>query len=87
MIISEIEIILIKPNGGLVAFGSLVIDGNIYLSSIGIFKKLNGAGYRLTYPTKNVGGREMNIFHPVNKDASRKIEEALFNKLEKLFRY
>jgi hypothetical protein len=39
MKITEIQIEFIKPNNGLIAFASLVIDGNIYLSSIAIHKK------------------------------------------------
>ncbi len=52
MKITEIQIEFIKPNNGLIGFASLVIDCNIYLSSIAIHKKLNSANYRLTYPSK-----------------------------------
>ena len=78
MQITEIQIELIKPNNGLVGFASLVVDGNIYLSSIAVHKKLNGAGYRLTYPSK---GR-LEIFHPIHKEASNQIEQAIFAKLK-----
>jgi hypothetical protein len=44
MQITEIQIELIKPNNGLIGFASLVVDGNIYLSSIAIHKKLNSSG-------------------------------------------
>ena len=59
--LSEIQIIPIKPQNGLVAFASFVLDGNLYLGSIGIVTRLNG-GYRLVYPTKKVGDRSLNIF-------------------------
>ena len=83
MSISDIQIIPIKANNGLIAFGSLVYGG-VYLSSIGIHKKLDGSGYRLTYPTKNVGEKILNIFHPVEKETSLIIEEALINRVKEL---
>ena len=78
MQITEIQIEFVKPNNGLVGFASLVVDGNIYLSSIAIHKKLNGADYRLTYPSKG----KFSIFHPINKKSSNQIEQAIFTKLK-----
>jgi len=78
MQITEIQIEFVKPNNGLVGFASLVVDGNIYLSSIAIHKKLNSADYRLTYPSKG----KFAIFHPINKEASNQIERAIFAKLK-----
>jgi len=81
MEISEIQIVPIKPNNGLVGFASLVLYGGLYLSSIGIFTRLEG-GYRLTYPTKKVGNRDINIFHPINKEFAEAIEKAVIKKFE-----
>jgi len=80
MNITEVNIEFIKPNNGLIAFASLVIDDNIYLSSIAIYTKLTIGEYRITYPKKG----EFNIFHPINKDASKQIEQAIFTKLKEL---
>ena len=80
MQITEIQIELIKPNNELVGFASLVAGGNIYLSSIAIHKKLSSSGYRLTYPSK---GR-FAIFHPINKESSFAIEQAVFSKLKEV---
>lgn len=81
MKISEVNIILIKPRNGLIGFASLVINEALYLGSIGIHQKLNGNGYRLTYPTKKTGTNNMDIFHPINHEAGKAIETAIFNKL------
>lgn len=81
MQISEVNIILIKPNDGLIGFASVVVNDGLYLGSIGIHQKLNGAGYRLTYPTKKSGMQNMDIFHPINRAAGKAIEDAIFNKL------
>ncbi len=82
-IISEIQIIPIKPKDGLVGFASFVLDGNLYLGSIGIFTRPEG-GYRLTYPTKIVGERNINIFHPINRDFAEQIEAEIINKFEEV---
>lgn len=81
MKISEVNILLIKPRNGLIGFASMVINDALYLGSIGIHQKLNGNGYRLTYPTKKTGTNNMDIFHPINREAGKAIETAIFNKL------
>ena len=76
--VSEVKIEIVKPGNGLIGFASLVIDDSIYLSSIAIYKKLNDEGYRILYPTKD----KFAIYHPITKEASTLIEEAIFNKLK-----
>lgn len=85
MKITEIQITPIKPKEGLVAFASVVLDDDIYLGFIGIHTKLDGTGYRLTYPTKKVGEKSLNIFYPLNKEASKELEKAIIEKAEKMF--
>ena len=82
MKITEVQIDLIKPNNGLNGFASLVIDEEVFLSSIAIHKKLTGEGYRLTFPSKG----EFAIFHPITKEASKQIEEAIFTKLKEVMK-
>ncbi|MFH1822977.1 MAG: septation protein SpoVG family protein [Patescibacteria group bacterium] len=84
MKITEIQIIPIKANNGLVAFGSVVFDDCLYLGSIGIHKRLDGADYRITYPTKKISDKNINIYHPINKETSKLIEEAIISKVEEL---
>ena len=81
--ISEIQIIPIKPQEGLVAFASFVLNDHIYLGSIGIFTRPEG-GYRLVYPTKKVGLRSINIYHPINKDFAENIEKEVITKFEEV---
>ena len=83
--VSEVQIKIVKPRDGLVGFASLVLDGKLYLSSIGIFTKLDGTGFRLTYPTKKVGMNDMQIYHPINKEAGEAIEEAVISKANEVF--
>ncbi len=80
MNITEIQIEFIKPNNGIIAFASIVVDGNLCLSSIAIHKKLQSEEYRITYPSKG----SFSIFHPINKTTSKHIEEAIFKKLKEV---
>jgi len=75
--VSEIEIVLVKPQNGLIGFSSFLLDNKIYFSSVAIHSKING-GFRLTYPTKN----GFTLFYPVNRTTSKAIEQAVFEKLK-----
>ncbi len=84
MTISEVNITPVKPTDGLVAFASCVVDGWLYIGSIGLHKLLSGTGYRLTYPTKKLGMSSINYFHPVTKKAGQEIEEAVIEKAKQI---
>jgi Uncharacterized protein, involved in the regulation of septum location len=86
MKITEIQITPIKANNGLIAFGSVLFDNSLYLGSIGIHSKLDGSGYRITYPTKKIGDKDINIYHPINKEVSKIIEDAITEKIKKIFK-
>ncbi len=85
MQISEVQIKPIKPKDGLIGFASLVLNNSLYLSSIGIFTRLNGQGYRITYPSKKIGNLDMQIFHPISKELGKEIEEAIIEKVNAIF--
>ena len=82
-IISEIQIIPVKANKGLIAFCSFVLFKAIYCSSVGIYTRPQG-GYRLVYPTKKVNESNMNIFHPINPKIGLFIEQKVSNEVEKV---
>lgn len=84
MEITEIQITPIRPRDGLVAFASVILDNSIYLGSIGVYTRLDGTGYRITYPTKKVGSKDMNIFFPLNKESSKMIEAAIIKKAQEI---
>jgi stage V sporulation protein G len=83
-VVSEVQIVPIKPKDGLIAFASCLLFETLYISSIGVHSRLDGTGYRLTYPTKRVGDRDLNLYHPVTKYLSKAIEEAVFTKLKEV---
>lgn len=85
MKVSEVQITPIKPNDGIVAFASCVVDEQLYLGSLGVHKKLDGTGYRITYPTKKIGTRQLNYYHPLTKEVGNAIEQAVITKCNELF--
>ena len=85
MKVSEVNIVPVKPANGLVAFASCLIDGQLYLGSLGVHQLLNSSGYRITYPTKKIGPRQLSYYHPVTKEAGKLIEQAIVAKCVELF--
>jgi stage V sporulation protein G len=82
--ISEIQIQPIKPNNGLVAFASFVYDNAFYLGSIGIYTRLDGTGYRLTYPTRKIGTTSLNVYNPISGAIGILVEKLLVAKYEEI---
>lgn len=83
--ITEVNIIPVKPNDGLIGFVSFVLNDSFYVGSIGVYTKFGGRGFRLVYPTKKYGERNIGIFHPINARTSFLIEMAVYDKVMKLF--
>lgn len=83
MSITEIQITPVKPRGGLVAFSSFVFEGALYCGSVGIFTRPSG-GYRLVYPTKEVAGCQLDIYHPISGTVGRLIEKEVIAKYEEV---
>jgi len=80
-IITEVQIVPIKPINGLVGFASFVLFDSIYCSSVGIITRPSG-GFRLVYPTKKVGDKNLSIYYPINKEVGLFIEEKVIEKLK-----
>jgi len=85
MEVSEVNIVPVKAVDGLVAFASCVVNSQLYLGSLGVHRRLDGSGYRITYPTKRLGARELNYYHPLTKEAGSAIEQAIVAKCNELF--
>ena len=85
MSITKVELLPIRPQNGLMAFACVEIDNQFYVNSIGVHKRRNGKGYRITYPTRKVGEQNITIFHPTEPLLSKEIEEAICSKAEEVF--
>ena len=86
MRVTEVNVAFIKPRDGLIAFASVVLDDELYLSGIGIHTKLIGPGFRLTYPTRKVGDAQFSLFHPIRQPVGLAIELAIVEKLKNVMR-
>src|SRR5260221_11114589 len=82
MQVTEVDIAFVRPRDGLIAFASVVLDDQLYLSGIAIHSKLAGSGYRLTYPTRKVGAAQFSLFHPIRKPVALLVEQAIAEKLK-----
>lgn len=86
-IITEINIVPVKPKNGLVGFASFVVDDKLYIGNVAIFTRRDGNGIRLVYPTKPVGTRQIDCVHPISQDAGIEITNAIQKKYIELFSY
>jgi DNA-binding cell septation regulator SpoVG len=86
MKIKKVEIVPIRPRDGLVDFASVVLNDAMFLGSIGIHKRLDGNGFRITYPTRKIGESNMAVFHPLDRELSKEIEQAIVSKAEKILK-
>jgi len=84
MTVKKVEIIPIKPQEGLLAFASVEIDDRIYIGSIGVHKRRDGSGFRITFPTRKVGDHQLTICHPTAPGLSKEIESAITSKAEEV---
>ena len=86
LLISEIQIIPVKPKDGLVAFASCVINNSLYIGNIAIYTSpTNPEGYRLVYPMKVLpNGKEINCIHPINKEVGGAISRSIIGKFKEL---
>jgi len=81
--ISEIQFHPVKPQDGLLGFVSFVLDGKFWMGSVAVFTRRDG-GYRLVYPTRKVGGQNINVFHPINPDVGLQVEQAVSEKVAEI---
>lgn len=85
IIISEIEIIPVKPRNGLVGFASCVVNNQFYLGNIAIYTSPNGKDYRLVYPSKTLpNGKQIQCVHPINRETGEAMREGITEKFQEL---
>ena len=82
-IVSEVQIVPVKANNGLIGFASFVLYETVYCGSVGIFSRPNGNGYRLVYPTRKMIGRDIDVYYPINRQVGKAIEELLWTIIPK----
>ena len=84
--IDEINILPVKPQNGLVAFASIVINQQFYVGDIAIYSSPStDDGFRLVYPCKVLpNGKKINCFHRITKIAGEAVHNAVISKYQGL---
>lgn len=80
--ISEIQIVPIKPQNGLCAFISAVINHQFYIGNIALYTSPSSAsGFRLVFPNKKLAsGQVVDCFYPITKEAGELVTSAIVKK-------
>ena len=85
LVVSEIQIVPVKPAGGLVAFASCVLNSQLYVGDIAIHTRPDGSGFRLVYPAKTLtNGKTINVVHPITPEAGEAIRKTIVAEFQKL---
>lgn len=86
IVVSEIQIIPVKPKDGLVAFASCVINNQFYLGNIAIYTSLSSPDtFRLVYPLKLLPtGKQINCVYPINRETGETVKNAIVSKYKAL---
>lgn len=85
--ISDIQVIPVNPNKGLIGFISFTIQKAIRLNSVAVFTSLTNIGkYRLVWPAKKVNERLIYYSLPIDKKTQKYILEQLTPEIKKIFR-
>ena len=80
--ISEVEVIPVKSQNGLVAFASCVLNHQFYIGNIAVYTSPSSQnGFRLVFPNKKLSsGCVIDCFHPISKPAGESITSAITKK-------
>ncbi len=86
IVISEIQIIPVRPKEGLVAFASFVINNQFYIGNIAIYTSpASPDGLRLVYPTRVLGnGKNVAIVFPVNQATGFSVQGSIVERYLRL---
>ena len=86
--ISEVQIIPVKPQDGLVAFTSFILNGQLYIGNIALYTSPSSAdGHRLVYPAKTLpNGKIIQCVHPINRETGESIKKAIMAKYVELIK-
>lgn len=86
ILISEIQIIPIKPQNGLVAFASAVLNQQFYIGNIALYTSPSTKlGFRLVFPNKKLAsGQIVDCFHPISNEAEEQVSSAIIRKYVEL---
>jgi len=85
-VITEVQIVPVRPQNGLVGFASCVLNKSLYLGNVGIYTSLSSPGtFRLVFPCKKLrNGKNLDIYYPINSDFANALREHIVSKFQTL---
>ncbi|MFH1309068.1 MAG: septation protein SpoVG family protein [Candidatus Omnitrophota bacterium] len=84
-LITNVEIIPIKPKQGHLGFVNIIFDNALALNGIALHSNLSNGNYRLVYPDKILAnGKVVQVFHPINRVVANRLNDVIFEKYEQL---
>lgn len=86
LVVSEVQIVPVKPKEGLLAFVSFVINNQLYLGNIAIYTSPSALdGFRLVYPSKILpNGKQIQCVHPISREVGDAIHNAIIRRYKQL---
>ena len=85
MLVTEVQILPVKPRDGLIAFTSLVVNEQLYIGNIAVYTRPDGSGIRLVFPAKTLpNGLTVSCVHPIHREVGQVITEAVAEKMRGL---
>ncbi len=80
--IAEVNILPVKPQNGLVAFASMIINNRLYVGNIAVYTSPTAKdGFRLVYPEKVLpNGKRINCVYPITQEAGEVIKKAVIER-------
>jgi DNA-binding cell septation regulator SpoVG len=86
LVVTEVQIIPVKPRNGLVAFVSFIINGQFYIGNAAIYTSPSSQeGFRLVYPIKTLPtGKELNCVYPISREIGDIVLKAVVSKYKEL---
>lgn len=82
LVLSEIQIVTLKPQNGLVGFASCILNSQFYIGNIAIYTSPSSLdGFRLVFPNKKLAsGQIVDCFYPISKEAGDLVSMAIIKR-------
>ena len=80
--VKEVQLTIVKPQNGLVAFASCSINNCFYLGNIALYSSpSHHLGFRTVFPTKKLSsGQQIPCFYPFKKEVEEVMTTTIVNK-------
>lgn len=85
---SEISIVPIHSENGMVAFASAVVNNQFFIGNIAIYTSPSTShGFRLVFPNKKLSsGQSIDCFKPITRDAEEKLTKDIVDRYKEIIK-